>query len=130
MVEVAHVLSIGSMVGGATPQNKAWRDAIKQLTAEVVAARQGVEAPLNVNVVFHVPGNILQPDFSGLRTGRFSRQNALLMVQVAVPMEPPEDPLEYLRAAALEAIAEAGRWAETRRAPADVAALRRILVPV
>ncbi len=127
-MEVAHVLSIGSMVGGATPQNKAWRDAIRQLTSEVVAARQGVDAPLNVNVVFHVPGNIRQPEFSGIRTGRFSRKHALLMVQVAVPAESPEDPLEYLRAAALEAIDEAGRWAERRRAPADVEALRRILV--
>jgi hypothetical protein len=125
--ESAHVLSIGSMVGGATPENKAWRDALSELTTLVRTARAGVDAPLNLNVVFHVPGNLLQPDFSGVRTGRFSRKNALLMVQVALPSEAPNDALAYLRAAVLEAIAEAARWADKKRVPIDVEQLESIL---
>jgi hypothetical protein len=125
--EPAHALSIGSMVGGATPQNKAWRDALRELTAQVKSARAGVDAPLSLNVVFHVPGNLLEPEFSGVRTGRFSRKEALLMVQVALPSETPPDALGYLREAAHEAIAEAARWADKKRVPIDVDQLESIL---
>ena len=38
-----------------------------------------------VNVVFHVPGSTGSPDWDGLRDAKFSRQQRLLMVQVAVP---------------------------------------------
>ncbi len=38
-----------------------------------------------VNVVFHVPGSMGSPDWDGLRDATFSRQQQLLMVQVAVP---------------------------------------------
>jgi hypothetical protein len=38
-----------------------------------------------VNVVFHVPGSTGSPDWDGLRDAKFSRQQQLLMVQVAVP---------------------------------------------
>lgn len=49
-----------------------------------------------VNVVFHVPGSLGSPDWDGLRDAKFSRQQQLLMVQVAVPenvveSENPED---------------------------------------
>jgi hypothetical protein len=125
--EIAEVLSIGSIVGGATPENRAWRDAIKELTARVVATRSRVEAPLNVNIVFHVPGNVVRPNFGGVRTGQFSRRDALLMVQVALPDEAPPDPIGYLRDAASAAVEEAGRWAEKRRVVSDIATLRGIL---
>ena len=38
-----------------------------------------------VNVVFYVPGSLGSPDWDGLRDAKFSRQQQLLMVQVAVP---------------------------------------------
>lgn len=85
MDEPAQVLSIGSVVGGSTPTNRTWRDAIRDLTSRVIAARSDVEAPLNVNVVFQVPGDVIKPDFDGTRTGRFSKKDSLLMVQVALP---------------------------------------------
>jgi hypothetical protein len=125
--EAAEVLSIGSVVGGATPRNAPWRDAIRNLAVGVKEARSGVQAPLCLNIVFHVPGNILKPEFSGTRTGTFSRRRALLMVQVALPDEPPPDADRYVISAAHAAISTAGGWAEQRGVDVDVSALHAIL---
>ena len=99
MDEPGEVLSIGSVVGGATSSNRRWRDAITDLTRAVAEARNGVTSPLNVNVVFQVPGNIRQPDFHGTRTGRYSRAERLLLIQVALPEDVPPNPKGHLRAA-------------------------------
>ena len=40
-----------------------------------------------INVVFHVPGRLLAPDWSELRIERFSRKKQLLLVSVPVPQE-------------------------------------------
>jgi hypothetical protein len=49
--------------------------------------------PFDINIVFHVPGSIVKPDYSGVRTGRFSVKQKKLMILVSVPenlMESPE----------------------------------------
>jgi len=125
--EPVEVLSIGIIEGGSTPANRPWRVALTELTRRVVDARKGVETPLNVNVVFHVPGNILKPDFNGPRTGSFAKEQRLLMVQVALPEEVPDDPVAYVEAATHGAIDEAARWAERRRVDADPDALHAIV---
>ena len=40
-----------------------------------------------LNIVFYTPGSLFQPDWEGVRTGRFSRKQKLLMIQAAVPEE-------------------------------------------
>ena len=127
MDEPVQVLSLGSVVGGTTPTNRAWRDAIRELTRRVIEERTDIDSPLNVNVVFHVPGNVIKPDFTGARTARFSKKDALLMVQVALPEGVPSDPEGYLKDAARAALDEAERWAESRRIDADLSQLRAIL---
>ncbi|GLQ87715.1 hypothetical protein [Dyella flagellata] len=126
-MEETLVLSLGSIIGGSTLANKPWDDAITDLTNRIEEARRGVEAPLNLNVVFQAPGNILKPEFAGVRTGRFSKSRALLMVQVAVPEEVPSDPIIYLKNAIHAAIDEAGRWATRRKVTIDVSKLRYIV---
>jgi len=39
----------------------------------------------DIDLVFHVPGSVRKPDYHGVRTGRFSRKERMLMIQVAVP---------------------------------------------
>ena len=41
----------------------------------------------SLDIVFHVPGSIAQPEYEGIRTGSLSRKRRLLQVQVAVPQE-------------------------------------------
>jgi hypothetical protein len=123
--EPAEVLSIGCVLGGGIA-NRPWRDAISALTHRVIAARKDIESPLNLNVVFHVPGSMLKPEFEGVRTGRFSKAMQLLMVQVAVPEAVPPDPDEYLLDAVGAAIDEAERWAKRRGMATNLDALRTI----
>jgi hypothetical protein len=125
--EPVEALSIGSVVGGPNSSNQPWTDAITDLCRRVAASRPETPADLNVNIVFHVPGHIIQPDYSGVRTGTYSSKQALLMVQVALPEEPPEDVPGFVRAAAHGALDEAERWARRRRLNAGLDNLRAIL---
>jgi hypothetical protein len=87
----APALSLGAVIGG-TSASSAWEMAIKRLAWRVKNLREGVASPLAVNVVYHIPGEHLSPDFSGVRTGSFSRKTRKLLVQVALPPEPVSDP--------------------------------------
>lgn len=117
--EQAKVFSIGSVVGGRTAGNRAWTDEIARLTSEVVAARAGMEAPLNLNVVFHVAGNLIQPDFEGVRIGTFRKAQRLLMVQVALSEAAPPEPRPELLGLLEDAVAEAESWSIRRRVAFD-----------
>jgi hypothetical protein len=124
---MSEVLSIGSIQGRWSPGMSTWREAIRSLSLGITQAREGVKSVLGVNVVFHVPGDILQPEFEGVRTGTFSKKNSLLMVQVALPEKPLSDVNAYLRARTVEALDEAERWARKKKIASDLSHLRRIV---
>lgn len=112
------VLSIGIVFGGTKEVDEFWDPVATRLMHEVIAARDGAESPISVNVVFHVGGELIPSEFEGVRTGSFSRRDKHLMVQVALP--PP--PVVYPRRVATGLLAEAVVAAETfasRRAHAD-----------
>lgn len=98
-------LSIGAVAGG-TRASRAWEVAVKRLGKRVIEMRAGVVSPLNLNVVFQIPGELSQPNFTGVRTGRFLASEPKLLVQVALPPEPVADAdaeaLELLGAAVSE----------------------------
>ena len=119
--EEVYVLSVGAIFGG--PEKTPWREPVLALQPHVSSARGGIESSLNVNVVFQVPGSILAPDFEGVRTGSFSKKKALLMVQVALPREMPDDAPAYLRAAMVNAVDAAENWAARRHKDMDLIAL-------
>lgn len=125
--EPVHPLSIGSVVGGPTPANAGWRQAIRELALAVQDARADTASPLNVNIVFHVHGNVVQPDYEGVRTGRYSEADRLLMVQVALPETAPDDPGAYLRAQAMRALDEAEAWSAKRGRGESLDSLRAVL---
>jgi hypothetical protein len=120
-------LSIGAVVE-SSPENAEWRSAIRQLTIRVDDAQASVVSSLNLNIVFHVPGRTFKPEFSGVRTGRFSKRDNELMLQVALPESQPPDSEAYVRGAAIDAIDEAERWAIRRGVAADLAELRSIVL--
>lgn len=121
-----YALSLGTLYGGpfgAVP----WESSIGEMHERVVEARAGVTSPLNLNVVFHVPGEIWAPEFEGMRTGSYSTKDAHLMIQVALPSEEPDEPLRYLRTCLVEAVEEARRWAQRRKMDLDLGALERLV---
>jgi hypothetical protein len=77
-----------------------------------MAIRGDVKSPLSVNVVYQIPGQFLDPEFEGVRTGRFSRKEALLLVQAALPRKVAPDPLSPVRHLLNEAIAAAEEFAQ------------------
>lgn len=119
------VLSIGSVLGG--PSARAWRESITDLTRRVAEARRGVVSPLNLNVVFHVPGDVLQPEGEYVRTGRYDARSRLLVVQATVPQAVPDDPAKFLRVRLREAVEVAEAWAKGRQLADDLAALRNLV---
>jgi hypothetical protein len=123
----ARPLAIGSVVGGMTSTARTWSEAITRLTIRVDEARGGWTSPLSINAVFHVPGNILKPEFEGVRTGTYSKKDGWLMVQVALPEQPPDDVDSDLMERLMAAVDEAERWARRRRIADDLAELRRLV---
>lgn len=127
MDETIPALSIGSIVGGRSRSTARWREAITKLTGEVAAAARDVDSLLNVNVIFQVPGNILKPDFDGVRTGYFSKKESSLIVQAALPEDAPDDVDDYLKRMLDAAVDEAERWAQRRRLAPDLRPLHEVL---
>lgn len=125
--EQPEVLSIGSIVGGVAAASRAWNESISRLATRVAEARVGVESPLNLNVVFHVPGEVVQPDGEYVRTGRFDRRTRHLMVQVTVPEALPEDVDTFLLERLSEAVAEAEAWAKRRGVADELRSVRELV---
>ena len=120
-------MSIGSIEGGSFPSTRLWREAVTQLTIEVDRAATGIASPLSVNVIFQVPGHILHPDFEGVRTGYYSRKQRALIVQAALPVDPPDDIDAYLKDVLSAAIREAEQWAKRRRVAPSLDALAELV---
>jgi hypothetical protein len=101
------VIYIGRIYGGpeldGTP--------VDQAIAKLVRSRgEGKASTLgdfgSLDVVFHVAGSILQPEHKGVRTGRFSKRERMLQVQVAVPADVVAlpDPYPVVARGLLEAV--------------------------
>ncbi|MEI2732704.1 MAG: hypothetical protein V9G08_12030 [Dermatophilaceae bacterium] len=121
------VLSFGSVIGGRTMANRGWSESIRALTRAIAAHRDGITSDINVNIEFHVPGNLLRPEFEGIRTGTFRKSDRLIKVQVALPEGPPDDPISYLVARAREALDAVDQWDAQRKGALNTANLRILL---
>lgn len=81
------MISIGSVLKGpelsGSPIDRAIMSATKA-TAKLRGKFEFGNSPA-INVVFYVPGSTGSLDWEGMRDSKFSRQQQLLMVQVAVP---------------------------------------------
>jgi hypothetical protein len=125
--EEVDVLSIGSVVGGVGPAARAWDAPINELTSRVAQARLGITSPLSLNVVFHVPGEVLRPSNEYARAGRYDSETCHLMVQATVPQSLPEQPDRFLVARLSEAVDAAEEWARRRGLADSLPALRTVL---
>ena len=121
------VLSIGVVLGDSDPTSLAWKRSMVALAKEVVASRGGVESPLRVNVVFHVDGRLVPNEFEGVRTGRFSRKDNHLMVQVAVSGVPVAESRTLLLNLLEQAVGEAEVFARARGIADELAGLHGIV---
>ena len=107
------VLSIGAVDGGSQDGGRC-ADAVRALGRAVIAERAGVTSPVNINVVFHLAGRHLTPDFTGVRTGRYRKADSHLMVQASLFPEQVTDAEAEVSRLLREAVAEAEQWAKRR----------------
>jgi hypothetical protein len=119
-------LTTGEIVGGQTSLNSGWDEPLLWLLNRIAEVDDGVVSPVSVNVEFHIPGDLLKPDYTGERTGAFRKSDKLLKVQVALPEGPPDDVRKYLAMRVLRAVDEAERWAFTRREATSLPGLRNL----
>jgi hypothetical protein len=121
------VLTIGAVMGGPGVSRE-WSDAVMQLGRRVIAVHGSIVSPLSVNVVYQVPGRYVQPDFDGVRSGRFSRKEARLLVQAALPLKASSDPDGDVRRLLGQAIELAEDFARQEgMIDGDLRALRELL---
>lgn len=78
---------IGSVLGGPEISGT-FVDTIITRLAKASHAYQkthGISSEGGLDIVYHVPGSMVHPEFEGLRTAKFSKKEKMLMVQIAVP---------------------------------------------
>jgi len=79
------MIYIGAIFGGPGGMSSKIGSAISKI--KHLAGEREMDASGSLDIVFHVPGSLLSPDYDGVRTGTFSRKKRLLQVQIAVPQD-------------------------------------------
>ena len=78
---------IGSVLGGSEVSGTPVDTIITRLARASHAYQQAYEIASEggLDIVYHVPGSMMQREFEELRTGKFSKKEKMLMVQISVP---------------------------------------------
>jgi hypothetical protein len=82
-------LYLGAILGGPELLDKDFDRAVSRICARKDYWQSKLVQPTDaaLNVVFRYPGTISQPDFVGMRVGRFIKKENRLEILVAVPRE-------------------------------------------
>ena len=84
--EPPELLSIGVVRGGPSPGNQLVNEALMGYLRMVMReARAFPNEGLRINVVFHIPGPIFQPDYEGVHATKLERKSNSILVTAAVP---------------------------------------------
>jgi hypothetical protein len=79
------VICLGGVYGGPELRGSRIDRAIGQL---VKLRGPGVEGRSgSLDLAFHIPGSVFAPKFAGIRTGRLSKKERMLAIQISVPPE-------------------------------------------
>jgi hypothetical protein len=81
-------LYVSEVIGGSTAANRGIRAAVDRLGHLVDQVEwTPADDEAAVDMEFHVTGNLLKPDYEGMRTGRWARSSRVQVVQYAIPVE-------------------------------------------
>jgi hypothetical protein len=76
------MISIGAIIGG--PESSFFDKILCEFMRHCESEGHLSGEPVKVNIVYHLPGSMMPPDFAGVRPAKFSRKDKKLMVQAAV----------------------------------------------
>src|SRR5713226_9593971 len=87
--DLAMGLFLSDILGGPEQLDKPFDKKVTAICKKMELHKAGMIDPEDgtINIVFQYPGSLLQPEFSGVRTGSFSKKRKTLVVQVAVPAD-------------------------------------------
>jgi hypothetical protein len=124
----AESLSVQVIYGGVKSPAAEWGEVLADVAARLPDLRQGVTSPLNVGVMFHVPGELL-PDksFTGARKSGYTKWINALRVDAVVPRALPDDLLAHVRTLMNEAITVAEQFAQEQGIADTLPELREII---
>jgi len=84
--KVPDLLALGVFAGGPSPANELVHEALMGYMRMVIRERAAFpNEGLRINIVFHVPGPIFQPDYEGVHATKLDRKNDRVLVVAAVP---------------------------------------------
>jgi hypothetical protein len=115
------VIQISQIYGGPEVTGSKIDRVLTRVDQLVAGGGEGPSGSLDI--VFHVHGSLLAPEHSGVRTGRFSKKERMLMLQIAVPKEVVEkdeaDIEQFLLASLKEAVDMAALVFRRHKIPYD-----------
>ena len=76
---------VGAVLGGPEVRSSSLVAAIQAVSRLCDRLRNQAAGEAAIDLVFHVPGSLIKPAYQGVRTGKFSKRDRILMVQVSVP---------------------------------------------
>jgi hypothetical protein len=80
------LLAIGVSRGGSSTANDLVNEALMGYVRLVIRERAAFPNDgLRINVVFHVPGPLFQPDYEGIHATKLDRKNDRVLIVAAVP---------------------------------------------
>jgi hypothetical protein len=79
------MISVGAIIGG--PESAFFDKVLCEFMRHCESEGHLSGEPAKVNIVYHLPGSVMPPDFAGIRPAKFSRKDQKLMIQVAVESE-------------------------------------------
>jgi len=123
-------LSIGAVVGGVTASPAAWKALVVDVSRFIQPRALLIEASPRINVVYHVPGEVLTPEHVGVRTGHYSRARDLLMVQAAIVEDVSAASREVLYQLLVDAIDAAEAYSVRKARPVRLEGVRAIVASV
>ena len=94
------MISIGAVYGGPEHMGSKIKNYISKVMCEFsdIHILPKYKNKPSINVVFFLYGSITEPDWDGVRDGKFSRKEKCLMLQAALPKEAVscDDPIPFL----------------------------------
>lgn len=106
------MIYIGRVYGGPEVRGSPTDKAISRVVQ--LLGPQAEDERGSLDVVVHVPGSLFKADFEGVRTGKFSKKQRMLAIQIAMPQHIASGDGADVQRFLLDAVREAVRLGRDR----------------
>lgn len=115
------------MMGGKDAHNRRWDEVLSQVLSEVARIRIGRTSPVDLDLLFLIPGRYHTPDFEGVRVRGYSKAINAITGKIAFPRDEPKDVRGYIIGCLAQAVDQAEKLAVRRKLAPDLAEIRGVV---